>query len=218
MGEIGIVTAGILIAFALDAWWDNRATAEREQIHLRALASDLEQNIATLQDLVGNEEKIMASSKELLRLAEPGQQGSAASLDQHFSMVFNSRRYEPVMGAYEALVNSGGLTLIRDATLRAALAGFAAKVRGRYEETWSDEHYFAFAREFGGRLVLLHAREPAPEAREREYREMLQDERFLQHVAMRYFSERDITTKYRDLLAQAEAVRASVDGQIRESD
>jgi hypothetical protein len=47
--EIGIVTVGIIIAFALDAWWDDRSLSRQEQVHLRALASDFQQNVDSLK-------------------------------------------------------------------------------------------------------------------------------------------------------------------------
>jgi len=218
LGEIVIVTVGILIAFALDAWWDDRATAQQEQVHLRALASDLQQNIAALRTLIETEESVTSSSEELLRLARAQKGGSAPSLEGLFTSVFNSSRYEPVMGAYEALVNSGGLTLIRDESLRAALAEFAAKVSGRYAESWSDEQYFSFAREFAGRVALLHVQNQGADVRERAYQEMLRDPRFQEHLALRYYGERDVANKYRGLLQQAEAVLAQLRKQILRSD
>ena len=214
LGEIAIVTVGILIAFALEAWWDNRATAAQEQVHLRALASDLQQNIASLKTLIEMEETVMSGSQELLKRAR-APSGSTDSLEDLFNEVFNSVRFEPVLGAYEALVNSGGLTLIRDESLRAALAGLAAKIGGQYAENWSEEHYFAFAREFAGRVVLLQAQNPAADARERAYEEMLRDGRFQEHLALRYYSERDVANEYRGLLQQAEAVLAQVRAQVR---
>lgn len=216
LGEIAIVTVGILVAFALEAWWDGREKAAQEQVHLRALASDLQQNIAALKTLIEKEESVMSGSQELLKRARAQQSGNTASLEELVNQVFNSVRIEPVMGAYEALVNSGGLTLIRDETLRAALAEFAARVGGQYAESWSDEHYFAFAREFAGRVVLLQSQNPAADARERAYEEMLRDRRFQEQLALRYYSERDVANKYRGLLQQAEAVLAQVRAQVRD--
>ncbi|MGH8249708.1 MAG: DUF6090 family protein [Steroidobacteraceae bacterium] len=214
LGEIAIVTVGILIAFALEAWWENRATAAQEQVHLRALASDLQQNIAELKRMIEGEEDVMTSSQELLKRAGAPEPGSTESLDELFNMVFNSARYEPVMGAYEALVNSGGLTLIRDESLRAALAEFAATVGGQYTESWSAEHYFAFAREFAGRLLLLHSRHSSAAVRQLAYEKMLRDPRFQEQLAMRYYSERDMANRYRGLLQQAETALAQVRTQI----
>jgi hypothetical protein len=208
LSEIPIVTAGILIAFALDAWWDSRGTADREQIHLRALTSDFEQNVAALQVLVKTEEEIMASSQALLKLARAMQPVTTARVVELMSEVFNSNRYEPVMGAYEALVNSGGLMLIRDESLRAALAQFAAQAGGTYSESWSNEHYFAFAREFGGTFMLYSWDRAGDAADERVVLEMLRNPRFQEHLVMRHYAERDMAKKYRALLQQAESVLA----------
>lgn len=216
LGEIAIVTVGILIAFALEAWWDGREKAAQEQVHLRALASDLQQNIGSLKKLIAKEEAVMSSSQELLKHARGQQPGQTASLEELVNQVFNSARFEPVMGAYEALVNSGGLTLIRDEALRAALAEFAAQVSGQYTESWSEEHYFAFAREYAGRVMVLHSQNPAADARKRAYAEMLRDSRFQEHLALRYYSERDVANKYRGLLQKAEAVLAQVRAQVED--
>ena len=214
-GEIGIVTVGILIAFALDAWWDGRPMIRQEQIHLRALASDFQQNVDSLKKLIEVEQRIASSSHELLRRAQASGPGAPEPLSTLISNVFNSARYEPVMGAYEALVNSAGLTLIHDDSLRAALAQFAAKVDDQYAESWSNEHYFAFAREFGGRIVLAFHNDNEAE-REREFQELLHDPGFQGHLALRYYGERDLAREYGDLLQQAEAVLAQVREQIQD--
>jgi hypothetical protein len=213
--EIGIVTIGILIAFALDAWWDNRLESRQEQIHLRALASDFQQNVDSLKKLIELERSVASSSHELLLRAQGREPASPEPLSKLFGNVFNSARYEPVMGAYEALVNSAGLTLIQDDSLRAALAQFAARVNDQYTEGWSNELYFAFARDFGGRIVLGFQNENDAE-REREFEALLQDPRFQGHVAMRYTSERDVEREYGDLLRQAEAVLTQVREQIED--
>jgi hypothetical protein len=212
LGEIGIVTVGILIAFTLDAWWDGRSLARDEQAHLRALASDFQQNVDSLKKLIELEQQIAASSHQLLLRAQSNAP-SPEPLTKPFSGVFNSARYEPVMGAYEALVNSAGLTLIHDDSLRAALAQFAAQVNDQYSERWSNELYFAFARDFGGRIVLGFQRTNQAE-REREFQELLQDPRFQGHIAMRHSAERDMGRKYAALLRNAESVLSQVRKQI----
>jgi hypothetical protein len=217
LGEIAIVTAGILIAFALDAWWDNRATAEREQIHLRALVSDFEKNVASLQTLIKIEDDVMSGSRALLELARAAQPVEKKSLVELMNRVFNSSRYEPVMGAYEALVNSGGLMLIRDESLRAALAEFSARVEGRYAEAWSSEHYFAFVREFGASYTLYTWDKERGKPDERVLEQMLRNPRFHEHLAMRYYSERDLAREYRQLQQQATGVLTQLRAQLRKA-
>ena len=47
-----VVIASILIAFALDAWWDRQAERRVEEAHLHALRSDYQQNVARLNALI----------------------------------------------------------------------------------------------------------------------------------------------------------------------
>lgn len=216
LAEIGVVTVGILIAFSLNAWWDNRSAAQQEQVHLRALASDFEQNVEELRRLVTLEESVAAHSLALLERARAEEQEPAQALEPLMAGVFNSARFEPVMGAYEGLVNGGGLSLIQDDVLRAALAYFAAQVRNRYAESWSNTHYFEFSQDFGGRFLLASQENISSQQREQEFRAMLRDPEFQSHLALRYYSERDMAHRYADLLQQAEAVLARVQSQLQD--
>src|SRR5262252_331642 len=71
--EIAIVTIGILIAFALNAWWENHKERRQEQQNLRALAGDFERNTAQLDELSKAEDNIATSSLELLKIARSGE-------------------------------------------------------------------------------------------------------------------------------------------------
>jgi hypothetical protein len=97
--EIGVVTGGILIAFALDAWWDNRAQARQEQAHLRALASDFRENIERLNALIEREEAVVSNSQSLLRLAQSPGPHSTQAIHRLLGQVFSSQRFDPVLGA-----------------------------------------------------------------------------------------------------------------------
>ena len=95
LGEIAIVTIGIVIAFAPEDWWDRREKAAQEQVHLRALASDLQQNIAALKTLIEREGDVMAGGQELLKLVRGQQPGQTAPLEELFNQVFNSANSNP---------------------------------------------------------------------------------------------------------------------------
>ena len=209
LAEIAVVVLGILIAFGLEAAWERRGTRADERAHLRALASDFAQNVERLQRHVEQEERISARSRELLTLARSPEPAPTDSVFKLLGGVFNSGRYEPVTGAYEALVNSAGLTLIRDDSLRASLAEFHSRVNGRYAERFSDELYFAFVRDFAGQLpffvdALSNTRDSAA------YASLLSNPKFREYLALRYLSERDVARHYRELLLQAEAIRERI--------
>jgi hypothetical protein len=127
-----VVVASILVAFALDAWWSQRAERQVELGNLRALSSDFRQNVTRLETVIAREEEIVGASRRLLAVGDARDaQLPADSLAQLLGSLFVSSRFDPVMGAYEAVVGSGGLAQIRDDSLRLALADFASLVQGR---------------------------------------------------------------------------------------
>lgn len=208
-----VVVTSILIAFALDAWWSQRAEERTEIAHLRALRSDFEQNVTRLTQLIEREEQIADASRRLLRVANSRVASPQDSVRNLMGQVFNSVRYDPVMGAYEAVVSSGGLAQLRDDSLRLALADFASFLEGRYFERFSDELYFDFVRSFTGRLgmseaVLMSDSSAAGRARvvPEAQGDLLRDPKFREHLALRYLAERDVAGSYRGLLDKAERV------------
>jgi hypothetical protein len=211
--EILIVTIGILIAFALNAWWEAHKEARQEQAHLRALASDFEQNVSRLRELVEREDRIASGSLELLRIAGGTQQPDADALNKMMGQVFSSTRFEPVMGAYEALVNSTGLTLIHDDKLRAALASFAAQVTAPYMERFADELYFSFVQRFTGRLGIVGNVLPSPVARD-SYAALLADVEFQEYLGLRNLMEKQVAARYRDLQRQSEKILSQLQRDI----
>jgi hypothetical protein len=212
--EISIVVAGVLIAFALNAWWMERESLRAEQVHLRSLVIDFEQNVGTLQALIQRQERVAEASVGLLRLArtEPG--GPSARVRPLLGQVFSSVRFEPVMGAYNALLNSAGLTLIRDDDLRSSLAAFAARMNGRYSEHFSDELYFSLIRDFAGRLgfgdeVLADEKPSAT------FSSLLADAKFQEYLALRHTAEGEVASQYRGFLKVAQRVLAALRSQVK---
>lgn len=226
-GDIVVVVIGILIAFALDSWWSSRATRVREEVHLQALHSDFTQNLERLRFVIKVEGRIAAASRRLLILARSGELPQADTLrGLLLGQVFTSTRFEPVMGGYEAIVSSGGLTQIRDDTLRTALAEFSASLATRYDEQFANELYFAFTRDYMGRLPFVveavaadgddALAESAKAAPSEVDPGLLQDPRFQAHLALRYAAERDVANRYRGLAEQAEAILARIERLLEE--
>lgn len=127
--------------------------------------------------------------------------------------VFNSGRFDPVMGAYEAVVNSGGLAQIQNDDLRLALAEFASLQDGGYDERFSDQLYFDFIRAFEGRLgfsaaVLASDSVATADAAavSRFQPDLLEDPSFREHLALRYLAESGVAASYRHLLETAQRV------------
>src|SRR5215831_8579354 len=148
MREVVIVTIGIMIAFGLNAWWEYHKERRIEQVQLRALHADFEANVSRLKDIIVREERIQSASQNLLNMTSGDKRQPSQAVFELLAQVFSSTRFEPVMGAYEELVSSSGLALIRNEKLRMTLTGFASRLNTRYSEAFSNELYFEKASEY----------------------------------------------------------------------
>ena len=209
--EVAILVAGILIAFALDAWWEQRSTAERERAHLRALTSDFQQNAERLERMIELQDRIAESSRELLVLAPRSEAVPVDSIQRLLGLVYTSNRFEPVMGAYEGLENSAEVALLRDDSLRASLAAFAAQLDLRHSERLSDEIFLDLIREFAGELPLLAPfvlGEEHPVRLHQASRELLPTPKFQEYLALRHIAAHDVANDYRRLAGQTRTILA----------
>ena len=115
--EVGIVVAGILIAFSLDAWWDARREKLSQEAQLR------HRNIAL-------------RSRALLSVLQLHPVGSDVQVpDSLLGSVFEWRTQSWSTGTVEALIASGDLRQIADPELRSLLADWPARV----EEVAEDQ-------------------------------------------------------------------------------
>jgi hypothetical protein len=215
--EITVVVVGILIAFMLESWWDRRAGAEQERAFLRALRSDFAENVARLKAAAARQEGIESAGRQLLSLSRSHSPIGTDTVRKLMGRVFNSGRFEPVMGAYEAIVNSGGLAQISDDSLRAMLAAFTSYLRVSYVEQFSNNLYFAFIREYADQIGLSAADDSTADSSgsaDGVYMVLLRDRRFQSQVALRVYAERDVGRYYRSLQKQAETILTLLDQQL----
>jgi hypothetical protein len=199
-GEIFIVVAGVLIAFGLNAWWVDRSARVDEQVHLRALARDFELNVSLYETMLEKKELVVGSTLELLQVSRSQADADPAVVTKLMNGVLTSFREEPALDAYHALVNSAGLTLLRDDDLRNDLAGFAGRATDLYQEGYAEQLYMDFTTRFIGRLG--YAGLIAGDAQPQSYAELLKDPAFQEHLAFRHLIEKEVAGNYRRLLRE----------------
>ena len=77
------IVASILLAFAIDAWWDDRQQDEAEQVVLQTLLDDLRVKQTLLADMTKFSEAIIESAETLLKAASNTEQTlSEDTIDQ----------------------------------------------------------------------------------------------------------------------------------------
>lgn len=134
--EATAIVASILLAFGIEAWWQNRTDRFVEAQYLQAMRADLlrslvllDENEATQRRQVGYLESLLLTngdtpySDELRRWLDDG--------------LFNVGTYQPQISALHELESSGQTQIIQNQDLRRALASVRQRMNG-LENVQSD--------------------------------------------------------------------------------
>ena len=106
--EVGVVVAGILIAFSLDAWWDTRREKLSQEAQLRALHEEFTANRERIDQAEERHDDISLRSRALLSALQLHPAGSDVQVaDSLLASVFEWRTQPWSTGTIEALIASG---------------------------------------------------------------------------------------------------------------
>jgi hypothetical protein len=138
-----VVVAGVLVALALNAWWQERRDRARERIYLQQLVVDL---AATETELAAAHRFFLDRAQASARVAQAfwrAERPAVETLLPSLSAPLSSRRYRPVLGTIHALVATGDLGLIRSDALRTELMAYMDAAQAKIEDIQRfDETYY----------------------------------------------------------------------------
>lgn len=152
--EFLVVVTGVLVALAVQAWYQGREELDRERAYLRQLASDLRETGRAMDQADSVARRGEHAGAMLVRAFNL----PAVPADSVYIWLagLGGVTYRlPVTGTAEALIASGDLSLIRDDSLRAAIPAYVTRTRGL-----TDLYAQAMDRWYRLRGELRHAAEP----------------------------------------------------------
>lgn len=132
------IVASILLAFSIDAWWDERNERADEREVLVALKAEFEANRLEARDVIDHHEHHTRLFREFRSMSP--ESIAAMSPDEYriLSAAFASpRTFDPQRGSVRALIGAGKLGILRDHALRDALMSFMTIV----EDADEDRYY-----------------------------------------------------------------------------
>lgn len=163
-----MIVVSILLAFAIDAWWDSAQDRSREDSYLRQLASDLESTLANIERFGSRADAI---DPAVARLVQSYYEAEPPSRDSLVTWLSDTGYWvvQPRLGTLEALVMTGDLSLIRDDSLRTSIPVYLTNMKAFEEfEAMGELRY----REASSRLAMhidpvrIRLETMSPEARD----------------------------------------------------
>jgi hypothetical protein len=117
------IVASILLAFAIDAWWQRRAELEQANALVVSLYADFEASQAHLERWLAGTRRIHGATTELLDHINSAERGEEISVPIELIIgAIGAPTYSPTDSTLDAAVSSGHIELIEDSEIRSILA------------------------------------------------------------------------------------------------
>ncbi|MEM1176475.1 MAG: hypothetical protein AAGA33_13630 [Pseudomonadota bacterium] len=127
--EVAIITVSILLAFALERWWDERVDSQSRDELAASLIQEFEAVEAELQLAMDTHRKRQRSASRLSELDEDSITGvDTTEISEHWYWVVTPNETYPPTGALLSAINDNRLTLLGNATLRSHLASWVNRL------------------------------------------------------------------------------------------
>ena len=120
--EAAAIVGSILLAFAIDAGWQDRQDKVEERELLAGLRIEFSANRVHLAEVIANWTALSDSAESLHRLLRDWDSDEGDTLVRLRSQLERTKSVDPRTGQLNSLISSGKLGLIRNPELRAQLA------------------------------------------------------------------------------------------------
>jgi len=133
--DVIAIVLSILLAFTIDAWWDERKERAEEQEVLASLYVEFEANRDEAASVVEVHEAGISSVAAVMEMSDEEILAlSTDEVEQHIRFFANPRTFDAIRGTVDALTSSGKLGILRSRKLREALTTFVNIVEDAAED------------------------------------------------------------------------------------
>jgi hypothetical protein len=135
--EAPAIVLSILLAFAIDAWWEERQTEQDIVEDLAVVEHELRENIRLVYITIDTMERIVAAKDRMvanLRANAQSESVEVSAADVYWAIFINPT-LDPSLGGTDAWIGAGQLGVLESLELRQRLAA----VRGKFEDTIEEQ-------------------------------------------------------------------------------
>jgi hypothetical protein len=134
LGEIFLVTIGILIALQVNTWNENRKNQNKEAGILKDLHREFLLNKESVRAAVEHHQTILEAINKILdEMGEPNPELSETQMDSLLNLTLDYENYSPSQTVIAELISSGNTTLISSDTLRTLIFQWVNEIEDKNE-------------------------------------------------------------------------------------
>lgn len=139
--ELALIVAGVVIAMWLGSLATARSNRARERTNLRELLTVTRQNEQRINQATFEDSITVAMIMRVLDAVSTRREVPRDSLAQWYGSTLWYADFYPLTGVYSALMQSGDLSLIRNAALRSEIATVASALEGAEQQVRGVEQH-----------------------------------------------------------------------------
>lgn len=140
--EGAAIVASILLAFWIDAWWDNRVEQNALSENLLALEQEINSNLAHMEERLGQIQTIYRKLDGLFQLLnDPDRQILPEQLAEDLGQIYTIYGSDLTHSAFDVVMSPGNLRLVEDTELRVSIVQTKESITNideLYGFLWSD--------------------------------------------------------------------------------
>tara|TARA_R110002096_G_scaffold434429_1_gene655921 strand:+ start:909 stop:1682 length:774 start_codon:yes stop_codon:yes gene_type:complete len=120
--EAAAIVISILLAFAIDALWEEKQERKAEQEYLSAILVDIDVVLHEAERTIAGNEALNESARNRIAALHNGESLSASAVSALLDENWSNYRLRANLDSYDDLLTSGAVMLIRSSNVRSALA------------------------------------------------------------------------------------------------
>ena len=122
--ESVLIVVSILVAFFINAWWENHKIEEQRIQLLQTLLSDFEATSKSLDQAIEQEQAVVSRSRTYRQVVRDGIAIPEDSLFYCFAAIGEGAFFQPTIASYKSAVATGTIELVRSQPLINTLTDF----------------------------------------------------------------------------------------------
>ncbi len=144
IGEFLVIFVGVLLAFTVDRWWENRKLIEEEIFAMESIRDDLmkDTSVYNSYQIPLNKER-MENIQELISILREQKDSYSMEEVTKGSVIMGINNWNVTTTSYDALKSVGNLKIIRDKALRKSIINYyeAVSANSRFANESHIEFY-----------------------------------------------------------------------------